>query len=56
MFLFSIAAVAGVFGFIGSRINLGHGNAVGWQLGLVLAAIFGFLILVIWASNGGRWS
>ena len=55
-FLLSLCAVAGIFGFVGSRIYLGHGNVVGWQLGLVLAAICGFVILVIWASNGGRWS
>lgn len=56
MYVLSHAALAGLIGFMGSQIRLGHGNALGWQIGLILAAMSGFIVLVIWASRGGRWS
>jgi hypothetical protein len=55
-FLFSVAAIAGFFGYASSLISFGHAGSFGWLPGLVLASFYGFVILVIWASNGGQWS
>ena len=55
-FLFSVAVIAGFFGYASSLISFGHAGSFGWLPGLVLASFYGFVILVIWASNGGQWS
>ena len=54
-FLFSVAAIAGFFGYASSLISFGHAGSFGWLPGLVLASFYGFVILVIWASNGEQW-